>query len=68
MSIISKTINEAVTILDTLKEHSQLTLTQLAELTGMNKSSVYRLLSALIENELVDKDVSTKMYRLASGF
>jgi IclR family KDG regulon transcriptional repressor len=64
---ISKTINEAVTILDTLKDHSQLTLTQIAELTGMNKSSVYRLLAALIKNELVDKDDSSKMYRLGIG-
>jgi len=33
----------------------------------MNKSSVYRLLTALIKNELVDKDDNTKMYRLGIG-
>lgn len=31
----------------------------------MNKSSVYRLLSSLIENEFVDKDEGSKMYRLS---
>ncbi|MDD5017976.1 MAG: IclR family transcriptional regulator [Eubacteriales bacterium] len=64
---MSKTLNEAIKILDTLREHSQLTLTQIAGVTNMNKSSVYRLLTALIDNELVDKDKNTKMYRLGLG-
>lgn len=33
----------------------------------MNKSSAYRLLTALKKNELVDKDENTKMYRLGIG-
>lgn len=33
----------------------------------MNKSTVYRLLSALIQNELVDKDEQSKLYRLGIG-
>ena len=64
---MSKTLNEAINILDTLRDHDQLSLTQIAGITGMNKSSVYRLLGALVENELVDKDVNSKMYRLSLG-
>ena len=62
-----KTLNEAVNILDILREHDQLSLTQIASITNMNKSSVYRLLGALVENELVDKDHNSKMYRLSLG-
>ncbi len=64
---MSKTLNEAVKILDELSNHEQLTLTQIARITGMNKSSVYRLLNTLIENEFVDKDENTKSYRLSLG-
>ncbi len=67
MITISKTLNDAIVILDTLKEHGQLTLTQIANLTHMNKSSIYRLLTALTKNELVDKDKSSKRYRLGIG-
>jgi DNA-binding IclR family transcriptional regulator len=64
---VSKTLNEAIAILDKLRDHDQLSLTQIASITNMNKSSVYRLLTALVENELVDKDDSSKMYRLSLG-
>lgn len=64
---MSKTLNEAIYILDKLSEHDQLSLTQIASITNMNKSSAYRLLTALIENELVDKDNNSKMYRLSLG-
>jgi IclR family transcriptional regulator, KDG regulon repressor len=64
---MSKTLNEAINILDKLSENDQLSLTQIASITDMNKSSVYRLLTALMQNELVDKDKNTKMYRLSLG-
>ncbi len=64
---MSKTLKEAVSILDILRNHEQLSLTQIASITNMNKSSVYRLLTALVENELVDKDENSKMYRLSLG-
>ncbi len=64
---MSKTLNEAINILDTLRDHDQLSLTQIASVTNMNKSSAYRLLTALVENEFVDKDNDSKMYRLSLG-
>jgi IclR family transcriptional regulator, KDG regulon repressor len=64
---MSKTLKEAVNILDTLRNNDQLSLTQIARITDMNKSSVYRLLTALVEYELVDKDDDSKMYRLSFG-
>ena len=67
MSIISKTLNEAIFILDTLKDHGQLSLTEIADLTGLNKSSAYRLLVTLTKNELLDRDERTKQYRLGIG-
>ena len=63
---MSKTLNEAIKILDILKDHEQLSLTQIAN-NNMNKSTAYRLLTALVENEFVDKDDNTKMYRLSLG-
>ncbi len=62
---MSKTLNEAVSILDVLRNHEQLSLTQIASITNMNKSSVYRLLTALVDNAFVDKDENSKMYRLS---
>ena len=64
---MSKTLNEAIRILDKLSEHDQLSLTQIASITNMNKSSAYRLLTDLMDNELVDKDSNSKMYRLSMG-
>ena len=64
---MSKTLTEAINILDKLRDNEQLSLTQIASITNMNKSSAYRLLTSLVENELVDKDNNSKMYRLSLG-
>ena len=64
---MSKTLNEAINILDILRNHEQLSLTQIADISELNKSSAYRLLTALVDNELVDKDENSKMYRLSLG-
>lgn len=45
----------------------ELGVTDLSQLTGLDKSTVYRLLSALQQGGLVDQDPETSKYRLGGG-
>lgn len=45
-----------------------LRLSDLAELSGLDRTTTHRLLSSLVGNELVDQDVVTKRYTLGLDF
>jgi DNA-binding IclR family transcriptional regulator len=49
------------------EERPELGVTELSQLTGLDKSTVYRLLSALQQGGLVDQDPETSKYRLGGG-
>jgi DNA-binding IclR family transcriptional regulator len=64
----TRTISRAMAILYAFDEtRPELGVTDLSQLTGLDKSTVYRLLSALQQGGLVDQDPETSKYRLGGG-
>ncbi|MGW0810582.1 IclR family transcriptional regulator [Nonomuraea sp. NPDC002799] len=63
----SASLRRALSVLDHVREHSGLSLTQLAEAVGLPKSTVLRLTAPLIETKLLDRDRGTGGYRLGHG-
>jgi DNA-binding IclR family transcriptional regulator len=64
----TRTISRAMAILYAFDEtRPELGVTDLSQLTGLDKSTVYRLLSALQQGGLVDQDAETSKYRLGGG-
>ncbi|MFD0470736.1 IclR family transcriptional regulator [Nonomuraea thailandensis] len=63
----SASLRRALTLLDHVREHPGLTLTQLAEAAGLSKSTVLRLTVPLVEAKLLDRDRRTGVYRLGHG-
>jgi IclR family acetate operon transcriptional repressor len=65
---VTRTIARAVAILHTFdKSRSELGVTEIGQATGLDKSTVYRLLSALEQGGLIDQDPETTKYRLGLG-
>ncbi|MFB4277126.1 IclR family transcriptional regulator [Nonomuraea sp. MTCD27] len=54
-------------MLDHVRGHSGLSLTQLSEAVGLSKSTVLRLTVPLVEARLLDRDRRTGTYRLGHG-
>ncbi|MFI6906475.1 IclR family transcriptional regulator [Nonomuraea sp. NPDC050394] len=63
----SASLRRALLVLDHVRAHSGLTLTQLAEAVGLSKSTVLRLATPLIEARLLERDRKTGAYRLGHG-
>ncbi|MEV4169860.1 IclR family transcriptional regulator [Nonomuraea sp. NPDC049709] len=63
----SASLRRALTVLDHVREHSGLSLTQLSEAVGLSKSTVLRLTVPLVEAKLLDRDRRTGAYRLGHG-
>ncbi len=63
----SYALRHALSILDTLaaqRSADGITLNQLVQSTGLNKSTVLRLLAPLLERRIVAKDTATGTYRM----
>lgn len=60
-------LDRAVAILNHLSEHGQdgVSATRLAELLGLNASTAHRIIMGLERHGLIEKDSSTKLYRLS---
>lgn len=63
----SASLRRALTVLDHVREHSGLTLTQLSEGVGLSKSTVLRLTAPLVEARLLDRDRKSGVFRLGHG-
>ncbi len=60
-----KSVDRALKIIQYVsKEKEGLGVTELASLLDINKSSVYKLLSTLVEHGFIEQDQETKKYRL----
>jgi len=65
---VTRTIARAVAILQAFDATwPELGVTELAHRTGLDKSTVYRLLSALQQGGLIAQDAATSRYRLGPG-
>lgn len=62
-----KTLDKAVAVLNTLNKHKELGITEIGEMLGEDKSTIYRILATFEKHELVRK-TSSKKYRLGFGF
>jgi IclR family transcriptional regulator, KDG regulon repressor len=63
----NKTVVRSMDILNLFKEHSQLTFQEIIDLSGIPKTSVYRMLMSLEEMEFLEKGADSK-YRLGLIF
>lgn len=67
----SASLRRALAVLEHVRDHAGagqgLSLTRLAEATGLSKSTVLRLTVPLIEARLIDRDRKTGAYRLGHG-
>lgn len=63
----SSSLRRALAVLDHVRERPGLTLTQLAELTGLSKSTVLRLAAPMLEDRLLERDRRSGAFRLGSG-
>ena len=64
----TRTISRAMAILQTFDEaRPELGVTELSELTELDKATVYRLLSALQQGGLIEQNVRTSKYHLGFG-
>ncbi|WP_328807688.1 IclR family transcriptional regulator [Nonomuraea antri] len=63
----SASLRRALVVLDHVRDHSGLTLTQLAEAVGLPKSTVLRLTAPLIDARLLERDRKSGAYRLGHG-
>lgn len=59
-----RTVERALDILLCFTKKSELTLTEISRMSGLNKSTVYRLLQSLVKKGFVDKNKETDKYRL----
>ncbi|WP_336206113.1 IclR family transcriptional regulator [Nonomuraea sp. LPB2021202275-12-8] len=63
----SASLRRALVVLEHVREHGGLTLTQLATAVGLSKSTVLRLTAPLIETRLLERDGKSGAYRLGHG-
>jgi len=63
---LSGSLIKGFMIIELLSEFQEMTLTELSNRLELNKSSVHRLLSTLVELGYVNKNPSNKLYRLSS--
>jgi DNA-binding IclR family transcriptional regulator len=58
-------IGKAVAILEALRRHGELTISEVVEFTKINKSTAYYLMQTLVEHRLIEED--NRRYRLGLG-
>lgn len=58
-------LSKAITVLETLRAHGELTITEVVELTGINKSTAYYLMQTLLTHRLIEQ--VDRRYRLGLG-
>lgn len=63
----NKTVVRTMTILDLFEEHAELSFQEIIELSGIPKTSVYRMLKSLEEMAFLEKGEDAK-YRLGLIF
>lgn len=63
----SASLRRALVVLEHVRDHGNLTLTQLAEAVELPKSTVLRLTAPLIETRLLERDRKSGAYRLGHG-
>ena len=64
MSESIRAVERALDVLMCFSSHTpELTLTQISELVGINKSTVHRLLATLVAKRFVERDATTGAYR-----
>ncbi|MDJ0686182.1 MAG: IclR family transcriptional regulator [Alphaproteobacteria bacterium] len=66
----SQTVDRAITLLKQIASAPPdgLRLMDLAELTGLDRSTTYRLISTLVQHNFVEQDLSSKRYALGLEF
>lgn len=65
---VTRTIARAVAILEVFDDtRPTLGVTEIGQLTGIDKSTVYRLLNALLQGGLIAQDAETSRYHLGMG-
>ena len=63
-----KTIRKALDVLDQFTEtRPVLGITEISQATGINKSIVHKILSTLMDSDLIARDSDTRRYRLGPG-
>jgi DNA-binding IclR family transcriptional regulator len=60
-------VHRAFSILDAIRTNGPMTLTEVVETTGFNKSTAYYLLQALAARHVVELDEAGRRYRLGVG-
>jgi DNA-binding IclR family transcriptional regulator len=63
-----QSIDRAVEILDCFMQNNELRLTEIVEMTGYHKSTVFGLVSTLKYHGLIDQDETSQKYRLGIAF
>lgn len=62
-----KTLDKAVAVLNALNKHKRLGVTEIGQMLGEDKSTIYRILHTLEKYDLVTKNDTTKKYKLGLG-
>ncbi|MEZ0324101.1 MAG: IclR family transcriptional regulator [Hydrogenothermaceae bacterium] len=61
-----KSVEKALDLLEALKEHDYLGVTELSNILGLNKNNVFRLLATLEIKGLIEQDEETGDYKLGA--
>ena len=59
-----QSLDRALNLLELISKYSPVSLNQLVSLSGLSKTTIHRLVQALIENNYVKKDNLTHQYEL----
>lgn len=60
-----QTIDRASFILETLSKYDNLSLAEISEKVELHKATTHRLVNALLENGYIEKETTTKKYRIS---
>lgn len=60
-----QTIDRALSILEILSNYDNLSLMEISEKVHLHKATTHRLINSLLENGYIEKDTTTKKYRIS---
>ncbi|MFL2133270.1 IclR family transcriptional regulator [Desemzia sp. FAM 24101] len=60
-----QTIDRALSILEILSNYDNLSLMEISEKVQLHKATTHRLVNSLLENGYIEKDATTKKYRIS---
>lgn len=64
-----KTVDKALSVLDQFSlDHTEIGLSELSRMAGLDKAATRRLLVALAKHEFIEQSADTRKYRLGHGF